>query len=188
MRIGIRRLSHVFVPALLLAAVGAAARPDCASACSCAAVDAKRDLPRADAAFVGTLLFDTDASASNERTYVFAVERVVKGRLGSRVEIRSGADGASCGFEVGEAQRIGLLLDRDGDTWRSGLCSQVPAEELVAAGKARGLDGYSPLDEEQNPPRVNWGGVVVGVLVLSLGAFFLVRRLRRRGGPSSRFE
>ena len=141
-------------------------------------MDAKRDLPRADAAFVGTLLFKADERPS-EATYVFAVERVVKGTLGSRVEIRSGASGASCGFEVGENQNVGLLLDRDGDVWRSGLCSQVPPAELLAAGKAAGLEDYSPLDEEQSPPRVNWGGILVGALVLGLGGFLLVRRLRK---------
>ena len=80
---------------------------------------------------------------------------------------------------MGENQQVGLLLDRDGGVWRSGLCSQVPSAELLAAGKAAGLDDYSPLDEEQSPPRVNWGGIVVGVLVLGLGGFLLVRRLRK---------
>jgi hypothetical protein len=143
-------------------------------------VDAERDLPGADAAFVGTLLFKADEQPSaGQATYVFAVERVVKGTLGSRVQIRSGSGGASCGFEVGESQQVGLLLDRDGDVWRSGLCSQVSPAELLAAGKAAGLENYSPLDEEQSPPRVNWGGIVVGLLVLGLGTFLLVRRLRR---------
>ena len=164
--------------ALVAAAGGAAASPDCAYACSCARVDAKRDLPRADAALVGELLFSAKESAT-EATYVFAVERVVKGTLGSRVEVRSALDGAACGFEVGAGQRVGLFLDRDGDVWRSGLCSQLPPAELLAAGEARGFEGYSPLDEEQRLPGVNWGGIVVGVLVLSVGAFFLVRRLRR---------
>jgi hypothetical protein len=158
---------------------GAAARPDCANACSCVAPDAKRDLPGADAAFVGTLLFKADEQSSSGATYVFGVERVVKGLLGSRVQIHSGANGASCGFEVGADQQVGLLLDRDGDLWRSGLCSQVPPADLLAAGKAAGLEDYSPLDEEQSPPRVNWGGIVVGVAVLGLGGFLLVRRLRR---------
>ena len=153
-------------------------QPDCAYACSCVPPDAKRDLPRADAAFVGTLLFKDD-ERPGQATYVFAVERVVKGTLGSRVQVRSGADGASCGFEEGDSPELGLLLDRDGEVWRSGLCSQVPPAELLAAGKAAGLDDYSPLDEEQSPPRVNWGGIVVGVVVLALGAFLLVRRLRK---------
>ncbi|MBA2383911.1 MAG: hypothetical protein H0V68_04510 [Actinobacteria bacterium] len=166
---------------LLLAVGGAAARPECAYACSCGPVDATRDLPRSDAALVGELLFKADEqTGQGEATYVFSVERVVKGTLGSRVEIRSGADGASCGFEVGEGQRIGLLLDRDGDVWRSGLCSQLPPAELLASAKAAGFEDYSPLDEEQSPPRVNWGGIVVGLLVLGLGGFLLVRRLRRR--------
>jgi hypothetical protein len=168
------------VLALLAAAGGAAAEPEPAYACSCARLDAKRGLPRADAALVGELLFKArDEPAGGEATYVFAVERVVKGTLGSRVEIRSGADGAACGFEVRENERIGLLLERDGDIWRSGLCSQLPPAELLRAGKARGYDIYSPLDEEQRLPGVNWGGIVIGALVLGLGALLLVRRLRR---------
>jgi hypothetical protein len=168
------------VLALLVAVGGAAARPDCAYACTCGPVDAKRDLPRTDAAFVGELLFRAkERTGQGEATYVFAVERVVKGSLGSRVEIRSGASGAACGFEVGEGQEIGLLLDRNGDVWRSGLCSQVPPAELLAAGEAAGFEDYDPLDEEQSPPRVNWGGIVIGLLVLGVAAFFLVRRLRK---------
>ena len=68
---------------------------------------------------------------------------------------------------VGE--RVGLLLERDGGVWRSSLCSQVePAAFLELT------------DVEDNAlPRVNWGGIVVGVLVLLAGGFFLVRRLRR---------
>jgi hypothetical protein len=163
---------------LLVAVGGAAVRPDCAFACSCVPPDARRDLPRADAAFVGTLLFKDD-ERPGQATYVFAVERVVKGTLGSRVQVRGGADGASCGFEVGKSEEVGLLLDGDGNVWRSGLCSQVPPAELLAAGKAAGLEDYSPLDEEQSPPRVNWGGIVVGVLVVGAGGFLLVRRLRK---------
>jgi hypothetical protein len=175
---GFPRLLPAFLLALLVAVAGSAARPECAYACTCVPVNAKLDLPRADAAFVGTLLFKADDQPS-EATYVFAVERVVKGTLGSRVQIRSGAGGASCGFEVGESQEVGLLLDRDGDRWRSGLCAQVPPAELLAAGRAAGLDDYSPLDEEQTPPRVNWGGILIGLLVLGVGGFLLVRRLRK---------
>jgi hypothetical protein len=61
------------------------------------------------------------------------------------------------------------LLERAGGVWRSTLCSQVdPAAFLELA------------DVQDNAfPPLNWGGIVVGVLILAVTAWLLVRRLRR---------
>ena len=133
--------------------------------------------PRADAAFVGTLLFKDD-ERPGEATYVFAVERVVKGTLGSRVQVRSGADGAVVRVRGAGQTRDDRAPARPRRRRLAlGPLLAGPPAELLAAGKAAGLEDYSPLDEEQSPPRVNWGGILVGVLVLGLGGFLLVRRL-----------
>lgn len=149
-----------------------------AGACSCLPIDLARDLPRADGAFVGTLLERREPpptavqSSADPVTLVFRVEQVYKGDIENRVEVVTARDGASCGLEVGIGQRIGLLLERDGGTWRSGLCSQVDPAVFLELTDV----------DDNSLPAVNWGGYVVGLLVLGAGSFFLVRRLRRYKG------
>lgn len=137
-----------------------------ALACSCLPVDLARDLPRADGAFVGTLLARHERG--DEAVFRFRVEQVYKGEIEDRIDVVSARDGAACGLELPAGERVGLLLERDGGSWRSGLCSQVaPAAFLELT------------DVEDNLPRLNWGGIVVGLLVLGAGTFFLLQRLRR---------
>ena len=78
------------------------------------------------------------------------------------------AGGAACGLELAIGDRVGLLLTRDGDVWRSGLCSQVDPADFLA---------QTNVEDNALPP-INWGGIVVGVLVLGAGVFFLVRKSR----------
>jgi hypothetical protein len=162
------RLSLIFLVVLLVAASDA-------SACSCVPVNLERDLPRADGAFVGTLLERREPppaavqSSADPVTLVFRVEQVYKGDIENRIEVVTARDGASCGLEVGVGQRVGLLLDRDGDAWRSGLCSQVDPAEFLELTDV----------DDNSLPAINWGGYLVGTLVLGAGTFFLVRRLRR---------
>ena len=158
-------------------AVGAAALVLAAdaSACSCAPVDLERDLPRADGAFIGTLLERREpprgapSSSDDSVTLLFRVEQAYKGDIDGRIEVVTARDGASCGLGLAVGERVGLLLDRERGAWRSGLCSQVdPADFLELT------------DVEDNTfPSVNWGGIVVGVLVLGVAAILLVRRTRR---------
>jgi hypothetical protein len=137
-----------------------------AFACSCVRVDLVRDLPRADGAFVGTVL---ERRVERQRAiYLFRVEQVYKGDIENRIEVVSAAHGAACGLELAVDQRIGLLLTREGGTWRSSLCSQVDPSAFLA---------LTNVDDNSTPP-INWGGIVVGVLVLGAGSFFLVRKLR----------
>lgn len=141
-----------------------------ASACSCLPVDLDRDLPRADGAFVGTVL-ERRANRNTAR-YVFRVEQVYKGDIENRVEIVSNAQGATCGLELAVGERVGLLLERDGELWRSGLCSQVDPADFLAL-----------TDVEDNAlPAINVGGYVVGVLVLGITAVLILRRRRRYNG------
>ena len=83
-----------------------------ALACTCLPVDLARDLPRADGAFVGTLLEREDRDATS--TLLFRVEQVYKGDIENRVEVETARGGAACGIEVPVGERIGLLLERDG--------------------------------------------------------------------------
>jgi hypothetical protein len=137
-----------------------------AFACSCLQPNLVRDLPRADGAFVGTVL---ERHVERQTAiYLFRVEQVYKGEIENRVEVVTPSNGAACGLEIGVGQRMGLLLTRGGGEWRSGLCSQVDPSAFLA---------LTNVDDNSSPP-LNWGGIVVGALVLGAGAFFLVRKLR----------
>ena len=150
---------------VLLAVLSLAAAAD-AFACSCRPVDLERDLPLADGAMIGTVLERTVDGGT--ATYRFRVEQVYKGDVDSRAEVVTPASGAACGLEAQVGDRLGLLLTRDGDEWTSGLCSQADPADFLALTEV----------EDNALPEFNWGGIVVGILVLGAGAFFLVRRLR----------
>jgi hypothetical protein len=153
-----RKLAALVVLSLVAAAE--------AYACSCAPVDLERDLPVADGAMIGTVL--ERAVSGGTATYLFRVEQIYKGDVESRAEVVTPASGASCGLEVGVGERVGLLLTREGDEWRSGFCSQVDPADFLALTEV----------EDNALPEFNWGGIVVGVLVLAAGSFFLVRKAR----------
>jgi len=149
--------------ALLLLSLVVAAE---AYACSCRPVDLQRDLPTADGAIIGTVL--ERSLRGNTATYLFRVEQVYKGDVENRAEVVTPASGASCGLELKVDDRVGLLLTRDGDSWRSGLCAQVDPADFLALTNV----------QDNSLPPFNWGGIVVGFLVLAAGAFFLVRKAR----------
>jgi hypothetical protein len=146
-----------------------------AYACTCLPVDLERDLPGADGAFVGTVLERREPppaaiqSSAAPVTLVFRVEQVYKGEIENRIEVVTARESVSCGVATGVGQRTGLLLERKGGVWRSSLCSQV---EPAAFLELTDVD-------DNSLPAINWGGYVIGTLVLAAGAFFLVRRLRR---------
>ena len=132
-------------------------------------MDLERDLPGADGAVVGTVLERSEAGATAR--YLLRVEQVYKGEINNRVEVVTAADGAACGLEARVGDRLGLLLDRVGGEWRSGLCSQVDPDEFLEL-----------TDVEDNTlPEINVGGYVVGFVVLALAAWLLFRRRRRYG-------
>jgi hypothetical protein len=137
-----------------------------AYACSCRPVDLQRDLPTADGAFIGTVL-ERSVSVQNA-TYRFRVEQVYRGNVENRAEVVTPVGGAACGLDLAVGDRVGLLLERDGDVWRSGLCSQVDPADFLALTNV----------QDNTLPPINWGGIVVGVLVLGAGTFFLIRKAR----------
>jgi hypothetical protein len=104
-----------------------------ALACSCAPVDPRAALERADGAFVGTLV--DRVVDGEEAIHTFQVEEAVKGDIGQTIEVRSHWNGASCGLEIPEGVRVGLFVDRDGAVWRSILCQQIDPDELLAAAQ-----------------------------------------------------
>lgn len=111
-----------------------------AHGCSCAYGDPRTRLAEADAAFVGELVTKESPtpgpggySTGQQVTYTFNVEQSVKGDLEKSVDVESPAGTSSCGLGAAEGQRIGLLLYREGDVWRSGLCAQMDPDTLIEA-------------------------------------------------------
>lgn len=107
-----------------------------------------------------------------EARYLLRVEQVYKGEIENRVEVVTAASGAACGLEAAEGDRLGLLLERSGGEWRSGLCSQVDPADFLALADV----------EDNTLPEINWGGYVVGFLVLGLAGLLLWRRRRSYSG------
>lgn len=135
----------------------------------------RQRLDSADAAFIGRILSTRAAERPgpggvSELVHVFAVDSVVKGELGRRVEVTSPAGSASCGFSLDAQEASGILLRRDTqrDLWIGGLCGQMVVGELIEAA-------------ESTPERiVNWGGIVVGSAILLVAALLIWRRLQAR--------
>ena len=152
----------------MLSATVALALSGQALAATCEPAPPRVKLEAADAAFVGRLERTVRVADVRDRIdYVFLVDQVVKGELDRRVTVRSGVGRDALGFSVERDVATGILLNREGGVWLGGLCGQVTSSELVEATR----------DEEQI---VNWGGIVIGLLVLGGGAYFLRRKLLRR--------
>ncbi len=117
-----------------------------AQACSCIERTPREALREADAAIVGRLVGVVQAN-SYSAEYHYLVRRIYKGgkgvRAGETVTVRSGVDGASCGFPVDEERWYGLFLYRSGNRWTGGLCGIVAPRQLSAAasGLRKGVDG-----------------------------------------------
>ena len=141
-----------------------------AAACTCRAPDLERDLPTADGAVVGEVL--ERRVQGGEARFVLRVEQVYRGDISNRVEVVTASNGAACGLEAAVGDRLGLLLTRENGEWRSGLCSQVDPADFLALTDV----------DDNSVPAINWGGYVVGFLVLGLAALLLLRRRRRYSG------
>lgn len=145
-----------------------------AAAATCSQETPRARLAAADAAFVGRLERTAAIPGVRNRIdYFFVVDQVVKGELGRRVAVRSGAGREALGFSLERDVASGILLDREGGIWVGGLCGQVTPSQLVEATR------------DEDVAVVNWGGIAVGALVLGAGAYFLARKWRRkRYGPA----
>ena len=140
-----------------------------AVAATCPPAEPRAKLEAADAAFVGRLERTAAIPATRDRIdYLFVVDQVVKGSLARRISVRSGVGRASLGFSLERDVASGVLLQREGGVWVGGICGQVTPSELVEATR------------DEDVRIVNWGGIVVGVLVLGSGAYFLSRQLRKK--------
>jgi hypothetical protein len=115
-----------------------------AQACSCIERTPREALREADAAIVGRLVEVVPAANGYSAEYRYLVRRAYKGgkgiRAGTTVSVRSGTNGASCGFPLDEERWYGLFLYRGENRWTGGLCGIVTPRQLAAAasGPRRG--------------------------------------------------
>ena len=179
--------------AIVLAALAAsAARPPAAWACSCTGEPVAAGLERSDGALVGTVLdWDVDdpagpsVSTGDPAYATVRVERAVKGTLPRELAVRTVRSTATCGLDVRVGQRVGLLLERRGREWTSGLCAQFEPGELERLPVSGRIDdaassGAPRRDRSAAPPALALAGVAMCAGVLALAA-----RRRRRRGPDA---
>lgn len=171
------RLGHAIVLILTVAAGLLVASP--ARACSCAEMDLGSRLAEADGAFVGTYV-DRDPLSDGRSAWTFDVERVIKGPFGPTAIVRTSGDGASCGIELFDDPRAGLLLHRANDgVWESSLCQQVPPNQLLSFAQ----NSHPPVSTIA-PIGTAWSieskVALVGALVVVIALGALVWFARRR--------
>jgi hypothetical protein len=167
-------------------------------ACSCVGIDNPRAaVEAADGAFVGTLVRREEPQPQGELlssdqvvTWTFQVDRLLKGSIGSTVDVESPWSDVSCGLLVEVGEQAGLLLSRTRGQWQSGLCSQIDPDTLL-----RVAVGFSPPEIPDPTPKVlandesgpRWEGAWLIALVLTValtaaGAWAFLRRARSRAG------
>jgi hypothetical protein len=160
----------VLVLAVLSAAIAAGARPECAYACTCAPFDADRALASSDAAVVASVVERREIGG--RAILVLDVERRLKGPVGDRLEVATSLDSAACGVAGEPGRRVGLFLQREGETWHGTLCGQAEPEMLAALPTAAGREEIADSFAEATA----WAIAIV--VVAALGVFLLRRRFR----------
>ena len=110
------------------------------AACSCMQSTPRQAAEWADAAFAGTVVNEQPVGAETgpigamaatkpvpavfgQILYTFDVDGVAKGSVGSRVEVLSGGDGASCGMNFAMDERWLIFTTWDGSVHSTGLCA-----------------------------------------------------------------
>src|SRR5919109_3247982 len=172
-----RVLVRVLGLAVLIGGLVVVGQP--ALACSCVPMDLESRLPDAAGAFVGTYV-DRHSLSDQEAALTFEVERVIKGEFGPTAIVLTNAYGGSCGIELLDAPRTGLLLEQGHDgVWESSLCQQVSPQELLAFAD----DGHPP-DPAVAPIGAGWSSaskvILVAVFMLGTAASFIWWARRRR--------
>jgi hypothetical protein len=103
---------------------------------------------------------------------VLDVERRLKGPVGDRMEVATGLNSAGCGVAAAPGQRVGLFLQREGETWHGNLCGQATPEALAALPAAQSGEDVADSFAEATA----W--VIAIVVVAAIGVFLLRRRFR----------
>jgi hypothetical protein len=119
----------------LLAVACTLTAADLAGACSCRFRTPHERVAAADVAFVGRVVEReqiAERPQQEDRTYryILEVERVFKGRLDRRLEVRANTNGAMCGTTMEVGQRVGLLVGGEGPPYSVSSCQRISPEDL----------------------------------------------------------
>ena len=183
---------------LLLGAAAVLAGPvSPAAACDCAGAPTARHYADADVVFTGTLESRTVpeplVSSADPATWVFAVDRALKGSVPERAVVLSPVSGASCGLELTGTGPFVVFAGDAGTHLTAGLCQGTAELTPALERELDGLDDGSGTvvasrDPVPDDPAMGtgvatrawpaWAYLVGAVALLALAA--LGRRVLRR--------
>jgi hypothetical protein len=137
-------------------------------------------LELADAVFSGRVASVTRGGSGEFEALrvVFSVERVWKGPVASRLEVRTAPDSAACGFPFERGRAYVVYAYQGEGGLGASLCSrtnfvEVAGEDLAALG-----DGVVPPPQ---PSVSNPWLLGLGILLVVLGGWITIRNRLRRG-------
>jgi hypothetical protein len=131
---------------------------------ACNLVPLEEQYENADAAFVGRLVSDRPGSAAG-RVYRFAVDRVLKGPIGSQVDVSAPLLTDRDGTPLVRGVAVGVLADLDGARLTTTSCGLIDPGSLVSAS------------EPQRGQRIK---LAIGLVLAGLAVGFALLRLRRK--------
>lgn len=153
--VGLVLASVLFVPSAMAAA------PVCPN------VPIPDRIAASDAAFVGRLV--SSRPVAQGRAYRFVVDQVVKGPVGSEVEVRSTRLTDSEGTPLRPEVAVGVMARLDGSSFITDSCNLTDPGALLAS-----------FDE----PRGNAIKVVIGIVLLAFVLAYAIVRRRRGTRPT----
>jgi hypothetical protein len=172
------------IVAIGLVATALVVTPSATLACSCVMMTPEEHLREADAAFVGLLVSREDprgGSSAEEVAWTFRVEQVAKGELEETIEVMSPVEPASCGFQLRDGARAGILLNRGNGTWHGSMCSVISADAMLASASetylplpAATLESEPALPDEGSAVSLGW--IIAAMLAaIAAGGFVFCR-------------
>ncbi len=138
-----------------------------ATAPTCRNIPIPDRLAASDAAFVGRLV--SARPAQGGRSYRFTIDQLVKGPIGSEVEIRARRLTDSEGTPLRRDVAVGVMARLDGSTFVTDSCDLTDPGALLAS-----------FDE----PRGNAIKIVIGLALLAIVLVYSIARRRRGTRPS----
>jgi len=177
-RLGVSLLVSALLAGVMLL-VGAAP----ALACSCSGAPLADYADEVTLAFSGTQV-DRDVEdqvRENGAVLTFEVDQVFRGDVGSRIEVRTNAQGSACGLDLAGAGTTGLVTFDSDEFAEVHLCgSSVAIADLEAVfGPGAAADDLGGVESEDEMSIAVMAVAIIAAMALVAGAVALVRRRRR---------
>jgi hypothetical protein len=169
---------------LLLTALAIVMTAVPAFACSCApSPPPAQAAEEADAVFAGEVV-DIQRAGEFEVEVVLAVSDVWKGGISERQVIRTGSDGAMCGFSFQGGEAYLVYASKGDDGFRTSSCSRTAPLSAADADVAVLGDAYAPAAGSGEPAAAGtspWLLAGAAALVLAAGGALVWQRRRTAG-------